>query len=114
MLVCEQEEPLQVNGQLDALDEETGVVGLSYIEDPRLNRYSFIWLGERSETYDAFTRLIQALLEHSHTPATWVLAWERFWNCQGALAACQTQKGRLGNLHRYDTCPGHQASRSRR
>ena len=79
MLVCGQEEPLQVNEMLYALNEETGVGELSYIEDPRLNRYSFMWLGEQSETDDVFTRLIQALLERSHTTATWVLAW---WHYQ--------------------------------
>src|SRR5262245_28462454 len=76
MLVCGQEEPIQVNEQLYALDEDTGTISLSSVKDRRLNRYSFIWLGEPTEAVTAFNLLVHAILDHAQTHATGFLAYD--------------------------------------
>lgn len=77
MLVCGQEEPIQVNEQVYALKEETGEIRLSRIQDTRLNRYSFVWLGEPGEAVDAFSRLLQAILNYMSLKVTWFLVWPK-------------------------------------
>lgn len=62
MIICGQEEPLEVNQQIYMLDEDTGQIVLSDVEDQRLNRYSFVGLGTQTEVQSQVKRLLQALL----------------------------------------------------
>ncbi len=75
MLVCGQEEPLQINEYIATLDEATGNGVISREDDARLNRYSFVWLGASGESDAAFARLVLATLELLSTPATWVATY---------------------------------------
>lgn len=75
MLVCGQEEPIQVNEQVYALTEETGEISLSRIQNTCINRYSFVWLGESSEAVNAFLRLLQSIRNSMSLNATWFLVW---------------------------------------
>lgn len=76
MLVCGQEEPLRANEQLHSFDEQTSAITLSLSDNPRLNRYSFVWLGEPSETATIFSELLHAIITPSHTTCTWVQVWQ--------------------------------------
>jgi hypothetical protein len=75
MMRCGVETPIQVNEQLYSLNEVTGQKELSHFQDPRLNRYSFVWFGSDDDGPGAFSKLLQALLEQWNLPARWVLVW---------------------------------------
>jgi hypothetical protein len=80
MFVCGREEPIQVNGMLYAQNERPGGpdAELSDFVDPRLNRYSFVWIPD--EAYgpgqwwdaDAFSGLLSAILTQWGADLTWV------------------------------------------
>ena len=53
MLKCGQEEPIIPNDYIHQHDEIMHWSVLSDVEDPRLNRYSFVWLGRWSEGQSA-------------------------------------------------------------
>jgi hypothetical protein len=48
---------------------------LSDVDDPRLNRYSFVWFGRWSEGQSALARVVRAVMVETETAATWVEAF---------------------------------------
>jgi hypothetical protein len=82
MLKCGQEEPINPNDYIRQFDEIMHWSVLSDVDDPRLNRYSFVWLGRWSEGQSALARVVQAIMEETRVTATWVEAfridgWDR-------------------------------------
>ncbi len=75
MLKCGQEEPIKPNDYVYLLDEITHWSVLSDVDDPRLNRYSFVWLGRGSEGRSALARVVQAVMVETETTGTWVEAF---------------------------------------
>lgn len=76
MLVCGQEEPLHKNEYLYSLNEDTKRLELSHIEEPRLNRYSFVWLGDASEWVSKLSELLRAILVAANIDLNWFLVWD--------------------------------------
>lgn len=76
MFVCGREEPLQINLQIGMLDEENNRIELSEYSDPRLYRYSFVWLGDDPrDTDQAFSSLVDTIHQQLQTSAFWLLIW---------------------------------------
>jgi hypothetical protein len=73
MLRCGLEEPLQANMQLYMLNEETGEIVLSHIENQHLNRYSFVLTGTKIEADVAFTNVLQAIRDTTKKSVSWFL-----------------------------------------
>lgn len=76
MLICGVEEPLRRNGMLDPSPERIGSPTDDLYSGQLLNRYSFMWLGQRAEDNAAYSQLIRAIMRG--TPVTqliWFLVY---------------------------------------
>jgi hypothetical protein len=80
MLVCGEEEPIRASEYIDLYEKVVPAEGddtlyVNDYEDPRLNRYSFVWLGQKSESSKVFSGLLNVILSQTGLQATWIEAY---------------------------------------
>jgi len=94
MFLCGQEEPLQSNSQIHLLEETTGAIVLSDLDDQRLNRYSFLWFGNKVDSSAAFAQLMNSILTETGVGATWLAAYRTAgdYRTRGLLHAAKRAK----------------------
>jgi hypothetical protein len=80
MLICGEEEPIRASGYIDLYEEmppskRDHTLYVNDYEDPRINRYSFVWLGQKLESTKVFSRLLNVILSETGLQATWIEAY---------------------------------------
>ncbi len=76
MMVLGREEPLIKNKQIYALNEISGEIELSRVEDDGLNRYTFLWLGDFDRRDTTFANLLRHISAELNKDPCWLLIWE--------------------------------------
>jgi hypothetical protein len=76
MLVCGREEPIRPNEHIYQGIERVDRLVLSDVEDDRLNRYSFVWLGSRDDASEKLTLLLQVVLSAWGAGGSWLAAYD--------------------------------------